>query len=327
MDKKTVIQKLVELFSEAKKEDFAEFPLAEDGAIVVDGEDLAVGMAVTLAGTDGEPAPDGDHLLADGRVVVVEGGTIAEVKDADEASPESEPAPEEMSTHEMARKAEMIKDLLGGLGEGDPLNEDVKKEVMGILDEIIAMDDVAVDAEKDKEEMSEDKKEDENTEEKFHDFKTTDNKILRVNSNTIDKGEDIYEILEDGTTAAINDGVYVLQNGEQVDVVGGKVKELIPVDNKDEEKTEEPEAKAEGEEKTEEDNEPSFEERVLGAIESLTEKVNSMETEAVAMKSQLKDLGAEPSEEPEDLKKKEFSSNRKKHASKAEEIRDFLSKK
>jgi len=55
----------------------------EDGtAIVVETEanEPAVGDAVTI---NGEPAPDGEHKLADGTVLMIAGGKITEIKKAD----------------------------------------------------------------------------------------------------------------------------------------------------------------------------------------------------------------------------------------------------
>jgi ATP-dependent protease ClpP protease subunit len=54
----------------------------EDGtAIMIEGESVAVGAAVTLS-ESGEPAPDGQHILADGTTITTEGGVITEVVEA-----------------------------------------------------------------------------------------------------------------------------------------------------------------------------------------------------------------------------------------------------
>lgn len=62
----------------------------DKGTLVFTG-DLAVGTAVSLVGEGGEtaPAPDGDYTLTDGRIVVVAGGVVTEIK---EAAPAQEPA-------------------------------------------------------------------------------------------------------------------------------------------------------------------------------------------------------------------------------------------
>ena len=62
----------------------------DKGTLVFTG-DLAVGTAVSLVGEGGEtaPAPDGEYTLTDGRIVVVAGGVVTEIKDA---APAQEPA-------------------------------------------------------------------------------------------------------------------------------------------------------------------------------------------------------------------------------------------
>lgn len=50
----------------------------DKGTLTYEGE-LAAGAAVTI---DGEPAPDGEYTAEDGRVIVVAGGVITEIKDA-----------------------------------------------------------------------------------------------------------------------------------------------------------------------------------------------------------------------------------------------------
>ena len=62
----------------------------DKGTLVFTG-DLAVGTAVSMVGEGGEtaPAPDGEYTLTDGRIVVVAGGVVTEIK---EAAPAQEPA-------------------------------------------------------------------------------------------------------------------------------------------------------------------------------------------------------------------------------------------
>ena len=62
----------------------------DKGTLVFTG-DLAVGTAVSLVGEGGEtaPAPDGEYTLTDGRIVVVAGGVVTEIKDA---APAQDPA-------------------------------------------------------------------------------------------------------------------------------------------------------------------------------------------------------------------------------------------
>ena len=65
--------------------------------------------------------------------------------------------------------------------------------------------------------------------EKFFDTKTTDGKILRIEGDVLQKGADVYVILEDGTIGAVDDGNYILETGETVIVTGGRVADFIPV--------------------------------------------------------------------------------------------------
>jgi hypothetical protein len=64
--------------------------LSEGGSIYFDGE-LAEGVAVFTDEAMETPAPDGDHLLADGRVVTVAEGMVSVIA---AASAEDEPMPE-----------------------------------------------------------------------------------------------------------------------------------------------------------------------------------------------------------------------------------------
>lgn len=62
-----------------------------DNIVRVEGEDFVVGADVFLVTPEGlVPAPDGPHILEDGRTIVVGGGKITEVKEAVEEETESE---------------------------------------------------------------------------------------------------------------------------------------------------------------------------------------------------------------------------------------------
>lgn len=69
----------------------------------------------------------------------------------------------------------------------------------------------------------------EDSREKFFDTKTTDGKVLRIDGEILQKGASVYNILEDNTIGAIDDGDYILQTGETVMVSGGRVTDFIPV--------------------------------------------------------------------------------------------------
>jgi predicted RNase H-like nuclease (RuvC/YqgF family) len=63
----------------------------------------------------------------------------------------------------------------------------------------------------------------------FYDAKTTDGKIVRIDGDVLETGLSIYEILEDGAIAALDDGDYILESGETIKVAGGVISDFIPV--------------------------------------------------------------------------------------------------
>ncbi len=68
----------------------------DKGELIYDGE-LAEGAAVQVAGENGEnaPAPDGEYLAEDGRVIVVKDGKVAEIREPEtEVEQAEEEAPE-----------------------------------------------------------------------------------------------------------------------------------------------------------------------------------------------------------------------------------------
>ena len=83
-----------ETTEETVKEKFEDVVLA-DGSVAQIEPDVSLGAAVVVD-VDGEllPAPDGDHELADGRVISTEAGVIVAVEEAEEA-PEVEAEEEE----------------------------------------------------------------------------------------------------------------------------------------------------------------------------------------------------------------------------------------
>lgn len=92
--KKVAIKKL--LFDEtppATPADFATVTLV-DGTEVTVLPALEVGATAKVMGNEGEiDAPDGDHELQDGTIIVVAGGVITEVKEVAEAAAAKPPAP------------------------------------------------------------------------------------------------------------------------------------------------------------------------------------------------------------------------------------------
>ncbi len=80
--------------------------LADGKVMVSDAADAAslVGSNVTV---DGNPAPDGEHALADGSMVVVVGGKVTEVK----------PAAEDKTTPEMAARMASLEESVGKIAD------------------------------------------------------------------------------------------------------------------------------------------------------------------------------------------------------------------
>lgn len=64
----------------------------QDGVTVIEAESFEAGYSVGIVTEEGiVPAPVGEHILEDGRVLVIEQeGVIKEIKDAQEEQPESE---------------------------------------------------------------------------------------------------------------------------------------------------------------------------------------------------------------------------------------------
>lgn len=97
----------------------------EDGTpIVVETEDeeVKVGDAVTI---NGEPAPDGEHMLSDGTMIVVAGGKIAEIK-----MPVSEVADSmhEEEEKKKKKKEEEMAELVNSNNQLSVQNKELKKE-------------------------------------------------------------------------------------------------------------------------------------------------------------------------------------------------------
>lgn len=89
---RTVLQKLgddlsaiVKKLTTAAEPKNVDLILKDGSVLVVEGEGDLMGKPATV---NGEPAPDGEHELEDGRVVVTAGGVVSEVK---EAAPQESP--------------------------------------------------------------------------------------------------------------------------------------------------------------------------------------------------------------------------------------------
>jgi preprotein translocase subunit YajC len=100
---------------EEEKVMMAEYVL-EDGTKVMISS-LEVGGEVVLV--DGNPAPDGEHKLADGQVIVTEGGVIKEIK------VEEEPVEIEVE----AKKDEKMEEVEAKLSALEKENEELKSKL------------------------------------------------------------------------------------------------------------------------------------------------------------------------------------------------------
>lgn len=109
---------------EAKVEEvmMAEYVL-EDGTKVMISS-LEVGGEVVLE--DGSPAPDAEHKLADGQVIVTEGGKIKEIK------VEEEPVEIEVESKKDEKMAESISSLSEEVMFLRVENEELKKQIKQI---------------------------------------------------------------------------------------------------------------------------------------------------------------------------------------------------
>ena len=110
----------VEETTETVKEKFEDVVLA-DGTVAQVEPEVVVGAAVVVD-ADGEllPAPDGRHVLSDGRVISTEGGVIVEVEEAEE---EAEPEVEAESVEEEEMSS--------------PLSEAQEREAKKIIESVV----------------------------------------------------------------------------------------------------------------------------------------------------------------------------------------------
>lgn len=86
-----------------------ELPLKAGGILNVEGEGDLVGKPATLAG---QPAPDGEHILSDGRAIITVAGVVTEVKQAPPAETPEQKLQKEIETLKaQLQKAEAEKTL------------------------------------------------------------------------------------------------------------------------------------------------------------------------------------------------------------------------
>ena len=84
---------------------------SDKGALSIDGEDVEVGLAVSIISEEGEEttAPDGDYTIEGGRILRIAEGRIVEIVEPEPETPAEEPenenpAPEENESEEPANE-------------------------------------------------------------------------------------------------------------------------------------------------------------------------------------------------------------------------------
>jgi len=107
-----------EEMAEAVKEKFEDIVLA-DGSVAVAEPDVNIGSAVVVSIDDAMvPAPDGNHELADGRIITTEGGVITAIEEVEAEEPMADDEEEEMNIEK-------------------PLNEAQEREAKKIIESIV----------------------------------------------------------------------------------------------------------------------------------------------------------------------------------------------
>ena len=116
---------------EDKKEDenldvkFEDVTMA-DGSVAQIEPDVSLGAAVVVQiGDELLPAPDGEHELADGRVITTESGTIVDVQD---------PMLEEV---EEAPAEEIVEEVVEAKKNKPPFTDDQRREAKKIIESIV----------------------------------------------------------------------------------------------------------------------------------------------------------------------------------------------
>jgi len=159
------------------------------------------------------------------------------------------------------------------------------------------------------------------------DVKTTDNLIIRIDSNTPSEGANVSQILEDGTVAALNDGTYILaETGESLVVSGSSIKTVIPAEAPAEVVEESPAPAVEIEVETPEMEMPTEEvvevetpevdyvAELIMTVTSLTERVMKLEESlgltnkmATEMSKVIEEFSGKPAGTPIKLEKEGFT--------------------
>ena len=122
-DTKEVLEATIKADKKIINEKFEDIVLA-DGSVAVAEPDVSLGAAVVVSVDDEMvPAPDGNHELADGRIITTEGGVITAIEEA-EAEAEAE---EDLGSDKEEEEMEVEK----------PLNEAQEREAKKIIESIV----------------------------------------------------------------------------------------------------------------------------------------------------------------------------------------------
>lgn len=113
------MEKQVAVPAPAEPQKFEDYKLKSGAVVSIDK--LEVGGSVTL---EGAPAPDGEHELDNGKVIMTSGGLITEVKEANGASPVVE-----VEVDAMKKLPGMFSEMENGVNELKKLVENQTKTI------------------------------------------------------------------------------------------------------------------------------------------------------------------------------------------------------
>jgi hypothetical protein len=119
-----ILQKIQKLVMSAETFEFASYDLANGGKIECDTPELEVGSIISVVKEEGnELAPAGEHVLADGRTIVLDDSAkVTEIKESDA------PTADEMGNQKMAMETDpelvqavfdMLKSKVSGMEEAE----------------------------------------------------------------------------------------------------------------------------------------------------------------------------------------------------------------
>lgn len=124
-DTKKVLEATIKADKKIINEKFEDIVLA-DGSVAVAEPDVSLGAAVVVSVDDEMvPAPDGNHELADGRVITTEGGVITAIEEPEVEEPEAEAEEPVAEGEDAEMKAKR------------PLSKEQEREAKKIIESIV----------------------------------------------------------------------------------------------------------------------------------------------------------------------------------------------